>query len=388
MSANERRPSPDDYKIGIICAKTIESDSVIGLFEKFWSGSGYGPYPRARGDLNSYDMGRIAGHNVVLAYMPDESMGKVDAATTAGDLRKTFDRIELCLVVGICGAVPKIDHGKTDIILGDVIISTLVVQYDLGRQYSNKLDSKDTLGLPNTMIRRFFAKIKGRERRQHMTTETTQIAKELLDKPGFEVQAYPGRKYDILYKSEHRHKHRMPEQCEICKNCKSKDHDVCQEALMLTCEQLRCASIKDAYDTRGRVTALGDDSTPPDLRIHFGPVASGDSVMKSSDHRDELAKKTKIIAYEMERAGARDTLPTIVIKGVCDYADSHKNDRFQGYAAAVAAACVKAFLTEWTLEEERAPQPIMESVHHPEVEKLLPSGIETGDHSPSLSQPE
>jgi hypothetical protein len=37
----------------------------------------------------------------------------------------------------------------------------------------------------------------------------------------------------------------------------------------------------------------------------------------------------------------------LVIKGVCDYADSHKNKRWQGYAAATAAAVTKGFLENW-----------------------------------------
>jgi nucleoside phosphorylase len=53
-----------------------------------------------------------------------------------------------------------------------------------------------------------------------------------------------------------------------------------------------------------------------------------------------------VIAFEMESAGAWDYLPTIVIKSVCDYADSHKNKEWQEYAAATAAACTKAFLEE------------------------------------------
>jgi hypothetical protein len=47
----------------------------------------------------------------------------------------------------------------------------------------------------------------------------------------------------------------------------------------------------------------------------------------------------------MEAAGLMDDFPCLVIRGVCDYADSHKNDVWHGYAAATAAAYAKEFLS-------------------------------------------
>lgn len=39
-----------------------------------------------------------------------------------------------------------------------------------------------------------------------------------------------------------------------------------------------------------------------------------------------------------------NSYPCIVIRGICDYADSHKNDDWQPYAAAAAAAYAKELL--------------------------------------------
>lgn len=69
--------------------------------------------------------------------------------------------------------------------------------------------------------------------------------------------------------------------------------------------------------------------------------------MKSGTHRDEIAQKYDIIGFEMEGAGIWDFFPSLIIKAVCDYADSHKNKDWQTYAAATAAAATKAFLKEW-----------------------------------------
>ncbi len=50
----------------------------------------------------------------------------------------------------------------------------------------------------------------------------------------------------------------------------------------------------------------------------------------------------------MEGAGVWDKLPCIVIKGICDYADSHKSKVWQRFAAAIAAAVAKAILERYT----------------------------------------
>jgi hypothetical protein len=56
--------------------------------------------------------------------------------------------------------------------------------------------------------------------------------------------------------------------------------------------------------------------------------------MKSGQHRDKIARKEKVIGFKMEGVGVWDNVPCIIIKGVCDYADSHKSKLWQAYAAA------------------------------------------------------
>ena len=66
--------------------------------------------------------------------------------------------------------------------------------------------------------------------------------------------------------------------------------------------------------------------------------------MKHGTARDEIAKKEDVNCFEMEAAGLMDNFPCPVIRVICDYADSHKNKRWQPYAAATAAAVAKALL--------------------------------------------
>ena len=77
--------------------------------------------------------------------------------------------------------------------------------------------------------------------------------------------------------------------------------------------------------------------------------------MKSGEDRDRIAKEEGVLAFEMEGAGVWDAIPCIVIKGICDYADSHKHKRWQDFAAATAAASMKALLE--ALVETEKPHP-------------------------------
>ncbi|KAJ5503375.1 hypothetical protein N7463_006249, partial [Penicillium fimorum] len=96
--------------------------------------------------------------------------------------------------------------------------------------------------------------------------------------------------------------------------------------------------------------------------VHFGGLASGNQVIKSAFHRDQIAEQEGVIGFEIEGAGLWDIIPTIVVKGVCDYADSHKRKEWKLYAAAAAAACAKV-MTPRPIEDmsdynEPAPSPI------------------------------
>lgn len=87
---------------------------------------------------------------------------------------------------------------------------------------------------------------------------------------------------------------------------------------------------------------------PPRLpfgpHVHYGLIASANQVMKDARTRDRLTEEMGILCFEMEAAGLMDHFPCLVIRGICDYSDSHKNKQWQHYAAATAAAYTKQLL--------------------------------------------
>ncbi|KKP07315.1 hypothetical protein THAR02_00639 [Trichoderma harzianum] len=351
---SSRPNSREGFQIALICALRVEFDAVEALFDDYYEQDF--SYSKAPGDPNAYTTGRMCGHHVVLAFMP--GMGKVNSASVAAGFRASFPGIRLGLVVGICGGVPVGTDDEKEVLLGDVIISTALVQFDFGRQYANKAIRRDTLqdnlGRPNAEIRAFLTKLSGSRGRKTLRDRTSVHLEELCDKDGFKQSSYPAED-DKLYLSTYRHKH-QDGSCAICTNCTGPEDDVCEAALESTCAELHCQDSELVYRARvDKARGVGhyrDTSTAGMLEaqkpvIHFGVIVSGDSVMKSGQHRDEIASREKAIAFEMEGAGVWESFPTVVIKSVCDYADSHKNKKWQRYAAATAAACMKAFLGEW-----------------------------------------
>lgn len=334
------------FEVVIICALPAEANAIHALFDKVWDDRGiiYGKEP---GDRNSYTLGLMGQHNVVLAYMP--GMGNNSAANVASDCRFSFKNIKLALVVGICGGVPFLTRGE-EVILGDVVISEGLIPHDFGRQYPGQFvmkdDPLDRLARPNSELRSLLAKLKSDQNYQTLRKRTSQHLFSLQRSPGA-TASYPGANFDTLYEGSYRHKHHEPSDCMICSNPMLERYVVCSEATEKTCEELRCDSAKIVGRQRLRDMELQNEHTKtytPPPEIHFGLVASGNVVMKFGEERDRIARRENVIAFEMEGAGVWDNFPCLIIKGVCDYADSHKNKRWQGYAAATAAACTKAFL--------------------------------------------
>jgi nucleoside phosphorylase len=335
MNDVESTPKRDDFRTAIICAVPKEAEAVEKLFSKTWTTMELGRHP---GDKNTYTAGRIGNAFVVVVWLDD--YGRTKAASATVHLLFSFKNIEHALVVGICGGVPNPSE-TGEIVLGDVVISTELKQYDVGKQYPNGYRT-NPLAKPRKDMRAFLNKLSnsGQTRRtlvdysakhlQHMLSRDAEYAGRVK---------YPGQHEDILHSPAYVHKHRFPSACYIC----TEPEMVCENAMNKPCSDLNCDSCEDMQITHRVQRRSASKAMSP--TIHFGVVGSGDTVMKSAQHRDQIAEREGVIAFEMEGAGVHEEIPsTVVIKGVCDYADSHKNKKWQRYAATVAAACTGAFL--------------------------------------------
>ena len=122
------------------------------------------------------------------------------------------------------------------------------------------------------------------------------------------------------------------------------------------------------------VAVCGDDSSKLISRperaeeddnptIHYGLIASANQLMKDATVRDKLAAEKDILCFEMEAAGLRKDFPCLIIRGICDYSDSHKNKEWQGYAAMAAAAYAKDLLCRIPLNKVETEKRISEQLH-------------------------
>ncbi|KAJ4102542.1 hypothetical protein NW769_010164 [Fusarium oxysporum] len=114
-------------------------------------------------------------------------------------------------------------------------------------------------------------------------------------------------------------------------------------------------------DSEWEVEREERESTDPE--IHYGIIASGDSLIKDAATRDKLSDRQQFLCVEMEAAGLMDKFPCLVIRGICDYADSHKNDRWQRYAAATAAAFAVELLELVPAKQVQATRKVIEAVN-------------------------
>jgi nucleoside phosphorylase len=265
-------------------------------------------------DQNVYTFGRIGEHNVVIAVMPE--IGNNSAATVATQLLNDFSSIRFGLLVGIGGGVPGGDDDE-DIRLGDIVVSKPtatfggVIQYDMCKMTpEGGFERTGALGKPPAVLRANVEKLKA----QHsmIGSMVPQYLSKMLQKyPMMKDQyVYQGVYQDRLFKAQYHHPGGKS-----CRDCSTE---------MLVERQKR---------------------TNESPRIHYGTIGSANKVVKDSTIRDRLRADSKIICVEMEAAGLMDTFPCLVIRGICDYADSHKNKQWQPYAAATAAAYMKELLS-------------------------------------------
>ncbi|KAJ6089813.1 hypothetical protein N7467_005029 [Penicillium canescens] len=315
MTSSQHSPfTNDEYTVGWICALSIELAAAKGMLDEIY---GQPQTPPAKADHNTYVLGSMGKFKVVIACLPIHQLGSFSAAAVAKDMLFTFPKVRVGLLVGIGAGIPNYEDGKDqDIRLGDVVMSSHpqnggVVVYDFGKRLADgTFESLSALSRPP----RSLGSALGNLRAEHEMNENKipQYIEEMLERyPKMRKNGYshPGQSSDRLFQFSYPH------------------------SVGGTCAQ--CDLSEEVFR-----------ESRPDLIpvIHYGTIASGNVVVKNAFLREEIREKHGAICLEMEAAGLMNNFPCVVIRGISDYADSHKNDRWQPFAAATAAACAKEFL--------------------------------------------
>jgi nucleoside phosphorylase len=327
---------PKNYTVGWICAIVTEYVAARTFLDEEHEGPQY----VSEHDNNNYTLGTIGKHNVVIAVPPDGEYGIASAAGLARDMLHSFPNIRIGLMVGIGGGVPSQKH---DIRLGDIVVSSprdregAVLQYDFGKTIQDQsFQQTRFLDQPPTVLRTAVSGLKARyEDSGHRLEEA--ISSILRKKQGLQ-QKYkrPDPKSDRLYQARLTHPPNNEASCAAV-----------------------CGDDPSKLIIRRERTEMEDNPG-----IHYGLIASGNQLMKDALTRDSLAKEKDVLCFEMEAAGLMNQFPCLVIRGICDYSDSHKNKEWQGYAAMVAAAYAKDLLYQIApnrLEAERKISDVLSS---------------------------
>lgn len=307
-----------DYQVAWIAPLPIEERAALCMLDKVHDGN----FESDPGDDFQYIGGEINDHKIIIAtFPPGMQYGGNSAAALANQIRKCMGgSLWFGLLVGIAAGLPDLSgNPPKDIRLGDVLISlpekgsSGVVQHDMVKQTTEGLENQSQQQMTIPILRATFgrirtmAQLKGNVFLRHL-----ERVGDVLDDEGRFLFQDMGQENDVLYKTVGSEE--VPEQRK--------------------------------------------PRNEPRTRTWYGAIGSGNTLMKSSQERDELRDRYKLIGLEMEAHGTMNTIPVGHIRGVCDYGDKHKNKEWQGFAAAVAAAYAREVLCEINLRRVVNGKPI------------------------------
>ncbi|RSL94588.1 hypothetical protein CDV31_014259 [Fusarium ambrosium] len=275
-------PKLEDYTIIIFSPLVIEQKAACLMLDEIHDGIP----ERSAGQTVLYTLGKIGPHNVAIAGYPAGEVGIGVSGSMVSEALRDFPNLEAGILVGIAAGIPS---PKRDIRLGDVAVAIPnsnnpgVIGYDLAKVEEDGVRLKQWQNSTHALLRSAIASIQVHESRPESSFT---------------------RHLDILWRAA---------------EFKRPGH-------VLANSELLTSNARD-----GPIA-------------HYGTILSGNGVIKSKKKRDELRDKYDGIAIEMEAAGMTTRLPVAVVRGISDFADSHKNDEWHRYAAATAAAYAKEML--------------------------------------------
>ncbi|PYI01246.1 purine and uridine phosphorylase [Aspergillus sclerotiicarbonarius CBS 121057] len=313
---------PLEYTVGWICCKVTDLAAALSLLDEEHERVRY----TKEGDSNDYTLGRMSGHNVVLAILPDGCSKITAAVCSARDMLRTFPNVRVGFLVGVAGGVPSPRH---DIRLGDIAVNIApvperhagVLSYGSGEMIQGqRFRAKESAYWPPPNLVEATERLRERYQNEgHHLEETVNAALEKYFLMQEEFQR-PNSDTDRLYQSRVVHP-------------ADSDSD--------------CAT---SCGNDGWSLIMRDAREDDKARVHYGIIASGNCWVKDAMFRDALAAEKNVLCFEMEGADLCDDFRGLNIRGISNYADTHQTKQWRGYAAMMAAAYTKDLLSELNTE--------------------------------------
>ncbi|KAJ6161292.1 hypothetical protein N7470_004688 [Penicillium chermesinum] len=302
-------PPRDAFQIGWFCSLPIEAAAAAEMLDER-----FGNFEEQdAADTNTYTLGRIGEHNIAIASPP---RGNVNHSVNSiiVNMVRTFCSLRIGLMVGIGSGLPSATH---DIRLGDIVIGSPegpyggVIQYDMGKVTTDGLfERTELLNSPPKALLDAVNQLTANTLSGHSLYQAylqRAIGRNARTRENFVPH---DAQSDRLFQTKHNH----PMEARTCDDCPAE------------WEEFR----SERYDS--------------DPQFHYGIIASGNMIIKNGKARDQLAETTGALCYETATAGLMEDFPCLVIRGICDYADSHGYKSWAGYAALAAASYTKELL--------------------------------------------
>ncbi|KAF2177052.1 purine and uridine phosphorylase [Zopfia rhizophila CBS 207.26] len=290
-SDGKRKLTHNAYSVGWVCALPKEQTAATVMLDQI-----HADLPKPPNDHNTYTLGSVGMHNIVIACLPKGEIGTSLAATIAARMISTFPSIRFGLMVGIGGGIPP------KVRLGDVVVSTPVnqfpgvVQWDSGKvKEGGNFERSGSLNNPPISLRTALTKLE---------TQHDINGSKIHENLNGIKQKYPklASKYlrsdslkDILFKADYAH---ISESAAVDATIPDNDDEGEEEESCRLCDTAKAVKRK-----------------PRDMRVHYGLIASGNQVIKDAKFRDALNKDLggHVLCVEMEAAGLMNNFPCIVI---------------------------------------------------------------------------
>ena len=229
-------------------------------------------------------------------------MGNNIAAIRATNMLNHYPTVQSIIMCGIAGGVPHPTKGEDHVRLGDIVVSNKkgIVQYDFDKEYQNFTEIR-AMPVP-------------------ASAELIEAAKYLRSN---EMLGQRPWEYIIVQALQRLNWQRPPQETDLLYSPVPKDEIICHPE---------------------------DSERHEDQpRIFLGAIGSANKLLKNPQKRDLLRDQFGVKAIEMEASGVADATWNhrtgyLVVRGICDYCDTHKSDTWQKYSAVTAAAYVKSLL--------------------------------------------
>jgi nucleoside phosphorylase len=358
-----------EYSVGWICALPDELAAARAMLD-----CEHGvPEHRIVADDNTYFLGSVGSHNVVIAGLPAGALGAASAGVVAAGMQRTFTRVRVGLLVGIGSGAPGSGAVDEDVRLGDVVVSKPmgdtggIIEFeripqkngdehgDGGNDSSGGSGGKAEfmrtrcLNAPPRALLTALASLEAEH--SMMGSKASEYLAQAAQKyprmkiffvePGIGGPAGKSGSNSGNNGGGKAHNDDYSDSGDVGTD-RQKPADQLYQASYAHIEALdNCDCVR--CDARMLVRRPPRDEAGP--VIHFGVIASGTCELFCGAAREQAkAALGGPLCFEREAAGLMDNFPCLVIRGIADYADSHRSVRWRRYAAAAAAACAKELL--------------------------------------------